>query len=32
VEKNTMAGYLHAHFYSLSVEKFVEGCVSYNRT
>lgn len=31
VEHNTMGGYLHAHFYSLSVERFIESCKVYKR-
>ena len=31
VEKNTMAGYLHAHFYSVSVNKFIESCRVYTK-
>jgi len=29
VENNTMAGYLHAHFYSLSVDRFIKSCRIY---
>ncbi len=32
VENNTVAGYLHAHFYSVSVDKFIESCRAYRRT
>jgi cobyrinic acid a,c-diamide synthase len=31
VEHNTMAGYLHTHFYSYAVDRFVEGCKAYRR-
>jgi cobyrinic acid a,c-diamide synthase len=32
VEHNTMGGYLHAHFYSFAVERFIESCKKYKRT
>ena len=32
VENNTMAGYLHAHFYSLRVDRFIESCQAYRRS
>jgi cobyrinic acid a,c-diamide synthase len=32
VEHNTIAGYLHAHFYSFSVDRFIESCRNYRRT
>ncbi|MDQ1313756.1 MAG: cobyrinic acid a,c-diamide synthase, partial [Euryarchaeota archaeon] len=32
VENNTMAGYLHAHFYSVSDNKFIESCRAYRRS
>jgi cobyrinic acid a,c-diamide synthase len=32
VEHNTLAGYLHAHFYSFSVDRFIESCKRYRRT
>ena len=32
VENNTMAGYLHAHFYSLPVDKFIKSCQDYQRS
>ncbi len=31
VEHNTLGGYLHAHFYSFSVERFIEGCKNYRK-
>jgi len=31
VEHNTLGGYLHAHFYSFSVEGFLENCKNYRR-
>ncbi len=31
VEHNTLGGYLHAHFYSISVERFIESCKNYRR-
>ncbi len=31
VEHNTLAGYLHAHFYSFSVERFLKSCKNYQR-
>ncbi len=31
VEHNTLGGYLHAHFYSYAVDKFIESCKSYRR-
>ncbi len=32
VENNTLAGYLHAHFYSLSTDKFIESCRVYRKS
>lgn len=32
LENNTMAGYLHAHFYSFSVDKFIKSCQLYRRS
>jgi len=32
VEHNTLGGYLHAHFYSFSVDRFIESCRNYRRT
>jgi cobyrinic acid a,c-diamide synthase len=32
VEHNTLGGYLHAHFYSFAVERFIESCKNYKRT
>ena len=32
VENNTMAGYLHTHFYSVSGNKFIESCRAYRRS
>ncbi len=31
IERNTMGGYLHAHFYSISLERFIESCKAYRR-
>jgi cobyrinic acid a,c-diamide synthase len=31
VEHNTLGGYLHAHFYSFSVDRFIESCRNYRR-
>jgi cobyrinic acid a,c-diamide synthase len=31
VEHNTLGGYLHAHFYSYAVDRFIESCKSYKR-
>lgn len=31
VEHNTLGGYLHAHFYTVPVDRFVESCRSYGR-
>jgi cobyrinic acid a,c-diamide synthase len=31
VEHNTLGGYLHAHFYSVSVDRFIENCRNYRR-
>ncbi|MFZ2473210.1 MAG: cobyrinate a,c-diamide synthase [Methanothrix sp.] len=31
VEHNTLGGYLHAHFYSFSVDRFIENCRNYRR-
>jgi cobyrinic acid a,c-diamide synthase len=31
VEHSTLAGYLHTHFYSFSIEKFIDSCKSYKR-
>jgi cobyrinic acid a,c-diamide synthase len=31
VEHNTLGGYLHAHFYSYAVDRFIENCKSYKR-
>lgn len=31
VEHNTLAGYLHAHFFSISPERFIEGCKRYRK-
>jgi len=31
VEHNTLGGYLHAHFYSFSVERFIESCRNYRK-
>jgi len=31
VEHNTLGGYLHAHFYSVSVERFIGRCLEYKR-
>lgn len=31
VEHNTIGGYLHAHFYSFSVERFIESCRKYRK-
>jgi cobyrinic acid a,c-diamide synthase len=31
VEHNTLGGYLHAHFYSFSVERFIECCSNYRK-
>ncbi len=31
VEHNTVGGYLHAHFYSFSVERFIECCKNYKK-
>jgi len=31
VEHNTLGGYLHAHFYSVSIERFIENCSRYRR-
>jgi cobyrinic acid a,c-diamide synthase len=31
VEHNTLGGYLHAHFYSFSVERFIDSCKIYRR-
>jgi cobyrinic acid a,c-diamide synthase len=30
-EHNTLGGYLHAHFYSFSVERFIDSCRSYRK-
>ena len=32
VEHNTLAGYLHAHFYSFSTDRFIESCKLYRRS
>jgi cobyrinic acid a,c-diamide synthase len=32
VEHSTLGGYLHAHFFSISPEHFIEGCRRYQRT
>ena len=32
VEHNTLGGYLHAHFYSFSVDQFIDSCKNYRRT
>ena len=32
VENNTLGGYLHAHFFSLPPEDFIEACRRYQRT
>ncbi|MGV8175984.1 MAG: cobyrinate a,c-diamide synthase [Methanothrix sp.] len=32
VEHNTLAGYLHAHFFSISPERFIKGCERYRKT
>ncbi len=32
MENNTLAGYLHAHFYSLHVDKFIKSCQDYQRS
>ncbi len=32
VEHNTLAGYLHAHFYSFSTDRFIESCKLYLRS
>ena len=31
VEHNTLGGYLHAHFYSISVDRFIESCRDYRK-
>jgi cobyrinic acid a,c-diamide synthase len=31
VEHNTLGGYLHAHFYSISVDRFIECCRNYRK-
>ena len=31
VEHNTLGGYLHAHFYSFSVDRFIDSCRNYRR-
>ncbi len=31
IEQNTLGGYLHAHFYSFSVNRFIESCRNYQR-
>ena len=31
IEYNTLGAYLHTHFYSYSMEKFIESCRSYHR-
>jgi cobyrinic acid a,c-diamide synthase len=31
VEHNTLGGYLHTHFYSYPVDKFIESCEAYRR-
>ncbi|MDD2835172.1 MAG: hydrogenobyrinic acid a,c-diamide synthase (glutamine-hydrolyzing) [Methanothrix sp.] len=31
VEHNTLGGYLHAHFFSFSVKRFIESCRDYRR-
>ena len=31
VEHNTLGGYLHAHFYSLAVDRFLQSCKDYRR-
>lgn len=31
VEHNTLGGYLHAHFYSFSVERFIDSCRRYQK-
>jgi cobyrinic acid a,c-diamide synthase len=31
VEHNTLGGYLHAHFYTLPIERFIENCRIYGR-
>jgi cobyrinic acid a,c-diamide synthase len=31
VEHNTLGGYLHAHFYSFSTDRFIENCKQYKR-
>jgi len=32
VEHNTLGGYLHAHFYSFAVDRFIKSCESYKRS
>jgi cobyrinic acid a,c-diamide synthase len=32
VENNTIGGYLHAHFYSFSLDRFIESCKLYQRS
>jgi cobyrinic acid a,c-diamide synthase len=32
VEHNTLGGYLHAHFYSLTTDRFIESCKRYKRS
>jgi cobyrinic acid a,c-diamide synthase len=32
VENNTLGGYLHAHFYSFSTDRFIESCKLYLRS
>jgi cobyrinic acid a,c-diamide synthase len=32
VEHNTLGGYLHAHFYSVSVDRFITCCKRYRKT
>lgn len=32
VEHNTLGGYLHAHFYSFSTDRFIESCKHYQRS
>jgi cobyrinic acid a,c-diamide synthase len=32
VEQNTLAGYLHTHFYSFTVDRWIESCKAYQRS
>jgi len=32
IEHNTLGGYLHAHFYSFSTDRFIESCKRYKRS